>query len=60
MFDDDLEPQKQPKQKKNLEPMSVEELEKYVLELKDEIKRAEEDMERKKSHMDTVSSVFKS
>lgn len=60
MFDDDLEPQKQPKQKKNLEAMSVEELEKYVLGLKDEIKRAEEDIEKKQSHMDTVSSVFKS
>jgi len=59
MFDDDLEPQKQPAKQKNLEFMSVEELESYIVELTAEIERVEADITGKKSHMDAVSSVFK-
>lgn len=59
MFDDDLEPQKQSKPLKNLEPMSLDELNLYIQEMKEEILRAEGEIERKKAHMDAASSIFK-
>lgn len=59
MFDDDLEPQKKPEKKKNLEPMSVDELENYIQDMKEEIARTEEEIKKKKAHMDAASSVFK-
>lgn len=59
MFDDDLEPQKRQAQQVNLEPMSLDELHKYIDELKAEIVRAEGEIERKKAHMDSASSIFK-
>lgn len=59
MFDNDLEPQKQSAKAKNLGPMSLDELHRYIEELKDEIVRAEEEIKRKKAHMDAASSVFK-
>ena len=58
MFDDDLEPQKQLENIKNLEPMSLDELQNYIQEMKDEIIRTEEEIKRKKAHMDAASSVF--
>lgn len=59
MFDDDLEPQKQITETKNLEPLSLDELQNYISELKEEIIRTEEEAKRKKAHMDAASSVFK-
>jgi uncharacterized small protein (DUF1192 family) len=59
MFDDDLNPLKQKKILKNLHPMSLDELETYIEEMKEEIKRAELEIMRKKSHMDAVSNLFK-
>ncbi len=59
MFDDELEPQHQPKALKNLEPLSLDELKNYIQEMRDEIIRTEEEIKRKKAHMDAVSSVFK-
>ncbi|HPF78468.1 MAG TPA: DUF1192 domain-containing protein [Alphaproteobacteria bacterium] len=59
MFDDDLEPQKQSKTVKNLEPMSLDELKLYIEEMKSEILRAEQEILRKKAHMDAASSIFK-
>lgn len=58
MFDDELEPQKQPKPLTNLEPMSLDELNKYIDEMKKEISRVEEEIKRKKAHMDAASSIF--
>lgn len=59
MFDEDTEPRKPGGQPKNLEPMSIEELEAYISDLKQEIARAEAEIERKKSHRDAASSIFK-
>ena len=59
MFDDDLEPQKQLTNIKNLEPMSMDELSHYIEELNEEIIRTEGEILRKKASMDAASSVFK-
>lgn len=59
MFDDELEPQKQLTAPKNLEPLSLDELANYIAELKQEIMRTEDEVKRKKIHMDAASSVFK-
>lgn len=59
MLEEDLEPQKEPGQKKNLEPMSVDELQAYIADLKAEISRTEEEIKRKQAHMEAASSVFK-
>ena len=59
MFDDDLEPQKQLTNIKNLEPMSLDELTYYIEELKEEIIRTEGEILRKKASMDAASLVFK-
>lgn len=50
---------KVPVKPKDLEPMSLDELDNYIVELKDEIKRSEGEIERKKKHMEAASSVFK-
>ena len=59
MFDDDLEPKNKPNQLRNLEPMSLDELHDYIDDLKQEIVRAESEIERKKKSMDAASSFFK-
>lgn len=58
MFDEE-EFGKKTTQPKNLEPFSLDELDDYILQLKAEIIRAEEEKKRKKAHMDAASSVFK-
>jgi uncharacterized small protein (DUF1192 family) len=58
-IDDDLDPKtKQPKLK-DLDPMSVSELEEYITSMKSEIIRVETDIAKKKAHQDAVSSLFK-
>ena len=58
-IDDDLDPKtKQPKLK-DLDPMSVSELEEYITSMKSEIIRVEADIAKKKAHQDAVSSLFK-
>ena len=59
MFDDDLVPKKKPSKLKNLEPMSVDELQDYVEALKAEILRAEADIAKKKAYSQAASSFFK-
>jgi len=59
MFDDDLEPQKKAITLKNLEPMSLDELNNYIKEMHEEIARTEQEIERKRAHMDAASSIFK-
>lgn len=60
MFDDDLEPRKKTgAQKKNLEPLSIEELHTYISDLKSEIERAEGEIKRKIAVRDAASSFFK-
>jgi uncharacterized small protein (DUF1192 family) len=60
MLEEDLEPENKKADKKNLEKMSVEELEEYIEELKDEISRVEAEVSRKKAHIEAASSFFKS
>ena len=59
MFDDDLPVSKGAGQPRNLEPMSLDELQEYIDEMKAEIMRVEAEIQKKKAHMDSVSSVFK-
>ncbi len=60
MFDDDFEPIKKTPKLKDLEPMSVSELELYISDMKQEILRVESEIEKKKAHRESVSSLFKS
>lgn len=60
MDTDDLEPRKQKPQKRNLEPMGVEELAAYIEDLREEIARVEADMAKKKKHLAAAESLFKS
>ena len=60
MFDEDLEPAKKTNQIKDLEPMSISELEEYISRMKEEIFRVEAEIEKKKVHQDAASSLFKS
>lgn len=57
---DDLEPRKRPQQKKNLEVMSLEELDDYIAELKAEIARTEQEIAKKRDHRSSADAIFKS
>jgi len=57
---DDLEPQNRPPQKKNLEVMSVDELEDYVVALQAEIARTQDEIAKKRDHLSNADSLFKS
>jgi uncharacterized small protein (DUF1192 family) len=59
MDTDDLEPRKAKPQPKNLDPMSVEELAAYIEDLKAEIRRVEENMQKKKAHLSAAAGLFK-
>jgi len=50
---------KKPKQIKDLEPMSLDELDDYIAQMKEEIERARREIDKKKLHMATASSIFK-
>ncbi len=57
---DDLEPRNRPPQKKNLDVMSLDELDEYIAELKAEIARVEQEISKKRDHMSSADSIFKS
>lgn len=59
MIEDDPDARKKPGALKNLEPMSIEELENYITALREEILRAEQSIVKKKSQRDIASSFFK-
>lgn len=59
MIDDDLTPQKKAPPRKNLEPLSLDELAAYIEDLKAEITRTEGEISRKKAHAAAASSFFK-
>jgi uncharacterized small protein (DUF1192 family) len=59
MDPEDLEPRTKRPQLRNLDPMSVEELDAYIEELKAEIRRVEENMGKKKAHLSAASGLFK-
>lgn len=58
--DKDDQPRNQPRKPRPLDNMSIEELERYIGDMKDEIVRVEGEIARKKAHRDAVSSLFKS
>ncbi len=57
---DDLEPRKRPAQKKNLDVMSLDELQDYIAALKEEIARAEAEIAKKQDHRSSADAFFKS
>lgn len=60
MFDDDLPKPKTSEFPRNLDGMSVSELEEYVAELKEEITRVQADMAKKQASSAAADSFFKS
>lgn len=46
-------------QPKNLEPLSIEQLEDYIAELRGEIARTEADIAAKKAHISNAAAFFK-
>lgn len=59
MFDDDTPKSKSDTFPRNLETLSVSDLNEYIKDLEDEILRVKTDIERKKSSQDAAASVFK-
>lgn len=60
MFDDELDPRTKRPKLRPLDNMSVDELEEYIAQLKEEIARVEEHVKKKKAYKDAASSFFKS
>ena len=60
MFDEDLPKPKTNEFPRNLEGLSVAELEDYVGEMKEEIQRVQDDISAKKASHAAADSVFKS
>lgn len=59
MEPDDLEPQRKKPPKRNLDPMSIEELRDYIAELKTEIERVEGNIAAKQAHREGIEGLFK-
>lgn len=55
---DDL-PQNMPKPKRDLDPISIEELHEYIAEMHEEIERVRAEIARKEAHKAGVESLFK-
>lgn len=60
MDTDDLEPRKQKPQLRNLDILSVEELNDYIEDMRTEIRRVEEKIAAKKAHLSAAAGLFKS
>lgn len=59
MEPEDMLPRAAQPQKRNLAPMSVEELEAYIAELEAEIARVRQDIEKKTKHRSSAESLFR-
>ena len=57
---EELEPKKQKPQPRNLDVLSIEELDNYIQEMRAEIKRVEEKIAAKKAHINAAAGLFKS
>jgi len=57
-INDDL-PQNMPKKKRDLDPMSVDELKEYISEIEEEIERVNREITKKRSHRADVDSLFR-
>ena len=55
---DDL-PQNVPKKKRDLDPLSIEELCEYISEMEEEIERVRVEIAKKESHRANVNALFK-
>ncbi|MCE9507102.1 MAG: DUF1192 domain-containing protein [Alphaproteobacteria bacterium] len=60
IFDDDTDPKTKKPKLRALDNMSVPELKEYVRQLKDEIVRAEADIQKKEKHKAAADALFKS
>lgn len=60
MEEEDLQPQRRKPDVKNLEVLSVEALEEYILELQAEIERVRAEIARKQSAKSAAESFFRS
>ena len=59
IFDDDTDPKTKKPKLRALDNMSVPELREYVRQLKDEIARAEADIQKKEKHKAAADALFK-
>jgi uncharacterized small protein (DUF1192 family) len=57
---EELEPKKQKPQLRNLDVLSIEELNTSIEEMRTEIKRVEEKIAAKKAHINAAAGLFKS
>lgn len=57
-LDDETDPKTKRAKPRALDKMSVPELQDYILQLKEEIARAEADMRRKEKHKADVAALF--
>ncbi len=57
--DNDLDPKTKKPQPRDLENLSVEELAEYIVDLKDEIQRAEKDIQAKGAQKSAADAFFK-
>ena len=57
-INDDL-PQNMPKPKRDLDPMSIEELNDYIAEMQEEIERVRAEIAKKEAHRSGVEALFK-
>ncbi|HEX6121478.1 MAG TPA: DUF1192 domain-containing protein [Dongiaceae bacterium] len=60
MDPEELEPRKQKPQPRNLDVLSIEELNAYIEEMRAEIRRVEEKIAAKKAHINAAAGIFKS
>lgn len=60
IFDDDLDPKTRKPKPRPLDNLSVPELKEYILQLKEEIARAEADILKKEKHKAAADALFKS
>ena len=52
-------PQNMPKRKRDLDPMSIKELQEYIAEMHEEIERVRAEIARKEAHRSGVEALFK-
>lgn len=60
MLENDDLPKNMPKPKRDLDPISIEELHEYIAEMQEEIERVRAEIARKEAHREGVESIFKS
>ena len=59
MDPEDLEPRKAKPKPKNLDPLSIDELNNYIAELEAEIARVKSEMAKKSAHLSAAAAFFK-